>query len=107
MTIIVLTAAALSIVGSAFCGPIRKIGVRNDRNGAFADLGRAGTVLATRSAVADFGNSILVGRSSDAEKIRPTISGKVSVRKDGRVLYDLNLFVVKASAESTFPWDVF
>ncbi|WP_407194649.1 ABC transporter substrate-binding protein [Bradyrhizobium sp. STM 3566] len=58
---IIALAAALAIIG----GPVSagqssiKIGILNDQNGPFADLGGPGTVLAARMAVQDFGNSVL------------------------------------------------
>jgi branched-chain amino acid transport system substrate-binding protein len=60
MRIIFLAAAAISIASTAFAGQSGiKIGVLNDQNGPFADLGGSGTILAVRMAVADFGNKVL------------------------------------------------
>lgn len=84
MRIIVLAAAALSIAGSAFAGQSGiKIGVLNDQNGPFADLGGGGTVLAARMAVADFGNSVL-GRpievvTADTQN-KPDVAASIAAR---------------------------
>jgi branched-chain amino acid transport system substrate-binding protein len=52
-------ALTLSIVGAACAQESLKLGVLNDFQGSFADLGGAGSILAAQMAVEDFGGQVL------------------------------------------------
>jgi branched-chain amino acid transport system substrate-binding protein len=81
----------------------------------FAEMSKMPTQaqMNTYAAVTHYLNSVKQAGTDEPSKVMTRMRAdtsdyfgkKASVRRDGRVLYDLNLFRVKAPSEAKYPWD--